>query len=172
MDLAKGMFGLTPATGERLAECGAVCLSEEGHETGVTLRLAGPFECAFTVHWQFVTDQMRRTYDDPDEATEEGACCIAILIMRQVLCDHEVVRRSRKPTGFDYWLGTEDPKQPLLFNDMARLEVSGIRTGTPTLVRARTKQKLKQTEQSDNTKLPAYVVIVEFGLPVANLAKR
>ena len=60
-----------------------------------------------------------------------------------------------------------------LFNHAARLEISGIlkesRTNT---IEKRLKDKMKQTEQSDETCLPAYISIIEFGKPKALFIKK
>jgi hypothetical protein len=166
------MPGITPAHGTSLAECGAVCLEEQGHVNGSTLNLKGALAKRFTLFWPEVTDQIRRTYNDDEEATELGACCIAILLLRDVMCDHEVIERARKGKGFDYWLGSEDPEQAFVFHTKARLEVSGIRKGSAAEIRKRITKKIKQTSVSDTLQLPAFVVIVEFGAPVAHMVKR
>ena len=53
----------------------------------------------------------------------------------------------------------------------ARLEVSGIREGTTNAINKRVKERV-QTKQSDHLNLPAFVVVVEFGNPVATVVKR
>lgn len=58
------------------------------------------------------------------------------------------------------------------FENKARLEVSGIRNGNQKVVTARVRAKLAQTEVSDETRLPAYIVVVEFGQPVADVRQR
>lgn len=58
------------------------------------------------------------------------------------------------------------------FQNKARLEVSGIRNGDQKIIKARVREKLTQTEVSDKTRLPAYVVVVEFGRPVAEVRQR
>ena len=80
------------------------------------------------------------------------------------------MRRSRKGTGFDYWLGSGS--DTLGFQDTARLEVSGIRQGNALAVRTRIREKLRRTDRSDDTLLPAYVIVVEFGTPLAEFAEK
>lgn len=66
-----------------------------------------------------------RCWNDEEFTTEQAAYGIAFLIIRE-LTDLTVIERSRKGTGFDYWLGTTtDEGQP--FKNKVRLEVSGIR---------------------------------------------
>jgi hypothetical protein len=47
------------------------------------------------------------------------------MLIRQ-LTQFTVIERSRKGTGFDYWLGSEDEAGELPFQNKVRLEVSGI----------------------------------------------
>jgi len=83
--------------------------------------------------------------------------------------DYTVIERSKKLTGFDYWLGDKNEKLP--FINSARLEVSGILNGNENISK-RVNQKLKQTDPSDNTCLPAVVVVVEFGTPTAHMVEK
>ena len=89
--------------------------------------------------------------------------------MVQELTDYTVIERSVKSTGIDYWLGFEDD---MLFQRKARLEISGILNGDERTINARVKTRLSQTGQSDSTKLPAFVFIVEFGTPTAKTVKK
>ncbi|MCX6366745.1 MAG: hypothetical protein NTX57_08550 [Armatimonadetes bacterium] len=166
--LRGGMPALTPASGERLAEAASHCLDEQGHELRVVLAVAGNHTESFVLERLPVDEVIRRTYNDPEEATEEGACAIAILLARE-LTGWSVVRRARRGTGFDYYLGSD---QALDFQ--ARLEVSGIRQGTQAQIEARVRQKRAQTTQSDSTlgHLSAYVIVVEFSRPEARIERR
>jgi len=79
-----------------------------------------------------------------------------------------VVERSVKGTGFDYYVGKSDASGDDLFQNVKRLEVSSIiQTGN---IKGRVKKKLAQTRRSDNTGLPAVVVVVEYGPPRAEVA--
>lgn len=71
----------------------------------------------------------------------------------------EVIERARKGPGFDYWLGKSVGKFE------ARLEVSGILSGTEAQIGRRVKDKLEQMQRSDETGLPGYAAIVEFSRP-------
>ena len=68
------------------------------------------------------------------------------------------------PTSGQYWLGDKDS---VLFQKKARLEVSGILQGDDTAMMNRFNAKVIQTEQSDDTALPAYISIIEFSRPKA-----
>lgn len=167
-ELANGLPAISKAFGQYLAEAGAVCLESQGHSEGQKLFVRGLFSNGFPLYWPIVTEQMARCLNDPDESTEYGAVGIAILLIKR-LVGFAVIQRSRKGTGFDYWLGDEGDT---LFQNKARLEVSGIRKGSNRIVNARVYDKLSQTKVSDDSNLPAYIVVVEFGEPLAEMRKR
>jgi hypothetical protein len=129
-----------------------------------------------------------RTWNDPAEAVEDGAAGIAALLAIKEIGYH-VILRSRKATGIDYWLGDKDIsnisqteraatlalREALRDNDLVvrgRMEVSGIRLGNDSRVRAIVRRKLNQTNRSDDWGLPAYVVVVEFGRPLAEVRSK
>src|SRR3954453_19758951 len=76
-----GLPALTPAAGRFLAEAAAVCLENQGHVPGVTLSVRRPEACAFELRWPETSEQTRRTFNDLQDATEFGACGIAILLV-------------------------------------------------------------------------------------------
>ncbi len=167
-ELEEGMPGMTPEGGRCLAQAASICLEDQKHTSGVQLSVDGDFSLAFRLIWDVTTDQMRRSWDDPDFTAEQGAYAIAALLISH-LTGLTVFERSRKGTGIDYWLGSDGD---ILFQKKARLEVSGILRGGETEIRARLRQKKEQTKRSDGTALPAYVIIVEFGEPSAKVVKR
>jgi hypothetical protein len=163
--LADGMPGLTEACGKSLAEAAAVCLQDRDHKPGVSLMLTGLKNQAHALIWGAVTDQQRRCYNDLYEATELGASGVAILVVKE-LTGLVVVERSKKGPGFDYWLGDSDDDE--LFAGKARLEVSGILSGSKSAIGSRIKQKNEQIRRSAKL-APGYVAIVEFSKPTAHL---
>jgi hypothetical protein len=165
VSLGNGMPGLTVACGTMLAQSAAVCLEERKHLSGVSLRLNGMKSEGFEVQWDVVDEQQRRCYNDLQEATERGAYGIAILLLKE-LTGKVVVERSKKGPGFDYWLGDAD--DDLLFVGKARLEVSGILSGTLGQIAARVSQKKEQITPSDEL-APGYIAVVEFGNPAAHV---
>jgi hypothetical protein len=164
--LTQGLPAITPAFGSAIAEAGAICLTDAAHETGVILEIEGDFSATFQLDWHPVTDQIQRCWNDEEYTTEQAAYGIAFLLILQ-LTNLTVIERSRKGTGFDYWLGIQDPFATLPFQKMARLEVSGIRKGNQSQINARVKQKTEQTRPSDTQGLPAYIIVVEFSRPIA-----
>lgn len=166
-DLGKGLPAITPAFGKALAEAGGICLESEGHLEGKELRVLGDSDKQYSLSWPPVTEQALRCWNDPEVATEHGAVGIAVLLAKEEI-GYAVIERSRKGTGFDYWMG-DDSTVP--FQSKARLEISGIRRGNNSEIRSRVKMKLKQTDRSDG-QLPAYVIVVEFGNPLAEVRQK
>ena len=157
--------GISRAKGNELAEAGAVCLESQGHTRGAYLTVRNGANNSYRLDWPPVTDQARRTWNDDDEATEDGAAGIAVLLASRKI-GYAVVLRSRKGTGFDYWLGED------VLDFKARMEVSGIRNGNDSQVRARVQEKLRQMNRSNALGLPAYAIVVEFGRPLAEIKKQ
>jgi hypothetical protein len=140
-------------------------LEDRDHKSGVSLQLTGVKKQERVLNWPAVTDQQRRCYNDVQEATERGAYGVAILVVKEVT-GLLVVERSKKGPGFDYWLGESDDDD--LFANKARLEVSGILSGSDSDIRSRTKQKKEQIEPSAKL-ATGYVAIIEFSKPTAHL---
>lgn len=170
-DLERGIPALTEALGQVHAQSAAICLEQGNHREPVNLTVKKIGDRQHVLRWPEVTEAMRRAFNDLERATELGACGVAILLVRD-LTGLTSIRQSRKGNGFDYWLGPEETGDELIFQHSARLEVSGILAGTNSQFATRLKEKLKQTEASDATGLPAYAVVVEFGRPQAEVQKR
>ena len=110
---AGGNPAITAEKGAALAQAGAVCLESQGHSQGTPLTIRGNVSnrtCLLA--WPSVNSQDRRTWNDDQEATAEGASGIAALLANREI-GHQVILRSRKstpqdPTGFDYWLGDDN----------------------------------------------------------------
>ena len=162
--------GVSARRGAAFAEAAGVCLESQGHAPGVEIRARGRIAGSYSVDWPPITDDSRSSWNDDQEATEDGAMGVAILLMKRE-SKYSAIKRSRKGTGIDYWLG-DDSDVP--FQRKARMEVSGIRRGNSREISARVKQKLNQTKASDSDygNLPAYVIVVEFGTPLAEVRIR
>ncbi len=168
-DLGKGDIpAISPAMGASLAEAGGVCLESQGHTQGVQLIVRGYSDNVYTLVWPPITEQSRRSWNDPENATEYGALGIGILIAKAEI-GYEVIRRSWKGTGFDYWIGLASDEG---FVNKAGLEISGIRDGDEHIIRARVREKLQQTDRSEHLRLEIYVIVVEFGRPLAEVQKK
>lgn len=166
--LTDGMPGISPVLGAALAEATSVCLDSEDHQSPTEMSIGGATRLRAELTWHKPSSQAGRTWGDPEVATEHGAYGIASLVVSS-LSPLTVVERSKKGTGFDYWLG-DDASGPL-FQGMARMEVSGLRSGSDSAVKSRVRQKVRQVERSQGSGLPAVVVVVEFGSPQCLIAE-
>ena len=167
--LKEGMPGMEPALGEGCAHAASVCLEHHRHRPDETqLTVDGSRHAIYDLTWAPATDQVRRSWADLQEATESGATGIAALLV-QDLSGYEILQRSWKGTGFDYWIGAPG-KQDLMFQNKARLEVTGILNGTDGEISTRLKQKLDRFAEHPHD-LPAMVVVVEFGTPRSRIAE-
>jgi hypothetical protein len=159
---------ITPAVGNMLAEGAGVCLESKGHAPGVELIVRGGESGSYRLTWSPITDQALRAWADFNHATEQGAVGIAVLLASHDL-GYAVIEASRQGTGIDYWLG--EPSDDI-FERTGRLEVSGIRQGTESVIGTRVNLKLRQTDRSDTTGKPVVVIVVEFGTPLAEVARK
>lgn len=169
-ELQQGLPAITPAFGSALAEACAICLTDQQHQPGVSLKITGDLNGTFQLFWPPVTAQMRRCWNDREYTTEQAAYGIALLLLSK-LTPYTVVERSRKGTGFDYWLGlsTNSAEQP--FQRSVRLEVSGIRHGSLSQIRTRVKLKTMQVSPTDKL-APAFILVIEFSQPLAYIATK
>lgn len=152
--------------GQYTAEAAAVLLEYNDHTTGVSLAVAASRTSQFTVTRPALHPDAKRTQNDLPEAAEHGAYGIAFLLVGE-LTGLKIIERSAKKTGIDYCRGNG---QEPLFQAAARLEVSAIIYDAEA-VDGRVMAKMKQTDAS-NSKLPAYVAVVEFGQPKSVFKRR
>ncbi len=166
----KPIPGITKAIAAHLYQACQVSLYLNNHSpSGTLLPVKGSKKKNYNLVWKGrVTSQTLRAWNDIDVATEHGAICIVIMLALD-LTDYTVIERSKKGTGFDYWLGKPGD---VLFQRKARLEVSGKAKGSENELRRLYEVKLKQTDKSDHTKLPAFAGVVEFGFPSSFFGKK
>jgi hypothetical protein len=167
-ELAAGKLGISARSGAALAESAEFCLHRNHHPGPVRLTLSGDITGLGYLEWDAPEPTSAlRTYGDLKRATEDGACAVAIVVVTQTEAFPAVMKASQG-TGFDYWLTSNDDTNLFL----ARLEVSGILSGSARSIHTREHAKIQQTKQSDETKLPAYAAIVEFSNPEVRTTKR
>lgn len=162
-----GIPAISPAVGASLAEAGGVCLESQGHTQGVLLTVRGYCDNNYALAWPCITKQSHQSWNDPENATEHGAVGVGVLIAKEEI-GYEIIRQSWKGTGFDYWMGTASDEG---FMNKAGLEISGIRKGDNHIIKMRVRQKLQQTDRSNHPQLEIYVIVVEFGRPLAEVQK-
>lgn len=171
-ELKIGMPGLSRSIGQYLAEAGAYCLAASGHHSGVVLKVERVEKELLQLEWDEIIDQqVVRSWNDQQEATEYGATAIAVLLLKQYT-DYTIVERSFKGTGFDYWLGTGKYNENVLPFEQrtARLEVSGIwKTSLTNTLAGRVRRKIRQVEQGGYSDIPAVIIVVEFHTPKSKM---
>ena len=96
-----------------------------------------------------MTEEIRSSHNDLADAAQYGAYGIAIILIGKIT-EYRYVKRSVKGPGFDLWLG--DKNDPL-FQETARLEVSGTLAGGHAVLKQRVKEKLRQISPSDDTRI-------------------
>jgi hypothetical protein len=148
-----------------------VCFYHNGHSSGVRLRVQ--YESSnetIPVFWSGdVTDQLLRAYADLIQATNFGACTIALLLIRELM-EFTAIEQAIRGTTIDYYLAPQDQDEVLIFNRAARLEVSGIlKESENNTVDARVKKKLRRLKQKGD--LPTFIIIVEFSQPWSNMVE-
>lgn len=169
-EIKKEVPDLTKSWGQEKFDATLICLDHNKHKSPVTLKVEGQDRIDFILNWKNrITLRIRNTWKDLQEVTEKGAEGIAVLLVAH-LTQYKIIQRSAKGTGIDYWMSEKDSILP--FQNSARLEISGLLNKNDSDFRQRIKQKKKQTEQSDNTNIPAYIAVVEFESPKATLVKR
>src|SRR6202166_2099199 len=150
--LVHGFPHIPSEGGAMMAQAAAVCLDHQAHTSAVRLVVDGAFTTTFSLSWsEGITEAKRRFWNDLEEATEQGACAVAILLIR-ALTGYTIVERAMLGTGVDWWLGTDDE----LFQHKARLEVSGILRGDARAITKRVSVIKKQSKQSDDSRVPAF----------------
>jgi hypothetical protein len=170
LDIKNGFPGIDTESANHCYVACMVCLHRNNHSDGVLLVLRGDTDAVIALRWDdYFNDQIDRAWKDQEYTTEHGAICISAMLVKECT-EYTILERSRKSTGFDYWLGKEND---IPFQNSARLEISGIfKETTENNMEKRLERKKKQTNQSDETRLPAYISIVEFSNPKAIFAKK
>jgi hypothetical protein len=172
LDLARlkqGFPGVSPVLGAAHLEACLICLEHQKHRSGVLLSVKGDTETQFRLQWEEdVTPQMRRSWEDMENATEWAACGLAFLLIA-ALTPYTIIRQAQRGTRIDYWVGEAKENY---FQEKARLEVSGIRAAkTESQVRVRVTEKWKRITKIRNARLPVYIIVVEFSRPLAYMEK-
>lgn len=112
----------------------------------------------YSVEWTPVDDLLRRSYNNVDDATRDGAYVMAFAAVEDIEGMVGIARAETK-TGADYYVAPIGSSPEDL--EMAyRLEVSGT-NGPESMVRQRLKEKQQQTRDGIGTE-PAIAAVVGF----------
>jgi hypothetical protein len=173
-ELRKGLPTLSRVFGAFLTEAALNCLESHSHESGVIVSVKGNNPNKYKLIWESISDDaMKPGWRDKYEMVEYGATCIAILLCLKKT-KFTTVERAMRGTGVDYWVGDPYPNQEnkQYIQRKTRLEISGIYNGGNSELNRRVKQKLRQTKQSDDSRLPIFVIVVEFSRPMIGLKEK
>ncbi len=151
------------------------CMDKHGHASGIQLEFTWDQKnCAHPICWTTRASDLDRirSHYNIDDALPFGAEVLAIFLC-VTHTEYKNIQRSARMTGIDYWLSRDAPDPSRPFQNSGRLEISGMLSESEhNTVEQRLKEKLKQTQQSANTKLPVYVVVVAFDHPRAKMVAR
>ena len=146
-----------------------VAFHHNGHSSGVILAVHGnDIVVRFEICWTGeTTEQLIRAYRDPIRLADNAACAIALLLIRK-MTPFTAVEQSVVGTTIDYYLARQDRSDDLIFNNVARLEVSGILTENEenTIDRRIAEKRRRLRHEAD---LNDFIVVVEFGRPWSKL---
>lgn len=145
----------------------AVCMSRH-HEPpkAWTVQRDSEPPTAYEVEWLPPTPAHVRSCANEEEATRDGAYCLALAAADAHL-GLVALRRSEGKSGSDFYLipvgtqGSSEPHIDLERDDLVRLEVSGIDRDDETKMRARVRQKVRQAV-AGRSLFPAIVGVAGF----------
>lgn len=143
-------------------------LDRQGHASGVVLHVVqeSSTDCNFSLTWELeANEQLRKAHADSVESVEDSAKALSFLLVRE-LTPYTAVEQAQRGTTVDYFLSEKERNDDLIFNNTARLEMSGINAGDMQQVDARVKDKLDRLRDDP---LPAYIVVVEHKAPLAKM---
>ena len=151
------------------------CFHHHRHQSGIRCEVQSLEETFLVVSivWtkQFA-DDIKRTFGGTDYAVEFAAECIACLTIRAIT-EYTVIERSQRFDGVDFWLAERSDEDKLSFHRSARMESKGITEARyPSDIKAQVDKGIKQSKRSDNTLLPAYIIVTEFSTPVVVMVQR
>lgn len=112
----------------------------------------------YEVKWNPVTEQLRRSYNNADDAKRDGAYVMAFAAVEDLEGMVSIARAETK-TGADYYV-VPAGHRPLNLESAYRLEVSGT-DGTSADMRQRLRQKQEQARRGSGSE-PAIAAVVGF----------
>lgn len=168
--------GVTEFMAGDLAGAAAMCFARHhaGGSVGVSVD-ADDGERRSSAAWDDPTAEARRAYANDDDATRDGAYCVALAATEEAIA-LKALRRAATRTGADWLLVPvdapvdDDDSLDLERDDILRLEVSGIDQDTPTRLRSRMREKLEQARDGASL-FPSMACVVGFASATVQLRK-
>ena len=152
-------------------EAARVCLDRHHRSpTEFNLHGANGASTAAVVEWPQADERMQRAYGNEIEATEFGACA-SVLAAVELVDGLVAIGRADTGTGADYYMAPKGTTIEDLegFEDVVRLEVSGVDRGSESAVNQRLKAKLAQAS-AGKSDLPAMAGVVGLEAKLIRLA--
>jgi len=158
-DLFKRHVGVTAAISASYFEAACVCLDRH-HASPARFQLRDNQSADVAdAQWDRMGQRERNAWANQDDATEAGACGLALAAV-ELMRGLVAVRRAETQTGVDYYLGK--PKESLDHLEASfRLEISGIDKGAASYIEYRLRRKIAQAEKG-RSNLPAIASVVVF----------
>ena len=173
--LKKGLLGISPTRGNFYREAAIVGLHQQGFKSGVILHISGEFQEKISIEWTDDVDKVTiDSWRDELQVTNFGAVGIALLLMAELLTFNNF-EEGVIGTGIDFWMSKKSfqKKKIAFYQREARLEISGIlKEKIGNTVNMRIGKKKKQISVSDYTRLPGWIVVVEFSTPKSKIVKK
>jgi hypothetical protein len=149
--------GLTQEVCAANAQAAAVCLDRH-HQPPTTVEVVSPERrVRWDLRWEPADERARRAWANADDATEDGACAVAMAVV-EVELGLTAIQRAETKTGADYYLGHEGDDT---LETAYRLEVAGSDRGDTRSLKSRLSRKVRQTRQGKSN-LPAIASVVGF----------
>lgn len=172
--LKTGISGITLATSTFIHEAVLVALIQNGHQSGVSLKVEGSFKESIQLIWKITPNVTTvNAWKNNIDTANYAAVGLALLLVTELTEFHSFEIASIG-TGIDYWMSKKINNSELIaFKKEARLEISGIfKESKSNTVNMRVNLKKKQIQRSKNSGLPAWITVVEFSSPKSKIEKQ
>jgi len=161
--------GISKNVANFILEGAKVCLSKNGHSSGVNLKISGEIEEEIILEWdENLSETILNSWKDQNELTEYAATFIGVLIIN-LFTDFVVTRRNDQKETCDYYLGKK------FFNgDRGLLEISGIfKESSSNSIEARINRKENElkSDEIDEDELAIFIVVTEFSKPKSKIRR-
>ena len=150
-------------------------LPHHRHQSGLRCEISSLAENLYfaTLVWtRPFSESMTNTFGDTDYAVEfaaEGLACLTI----RATTNYTAIKRSQRNDGVDFWLAESDDLDGFEFQFAARMECKGITEARyPSDIKAKVDEGINQSKRSDSARLPAYIIVTDFGKPIIVMVRR
>ena len=150
-------------------------LHHHRHQSGLRCEIRSLDESLHFARFEWTrpySERMMNTFGDTVYAVEFAAEGIACLTVRATT-NYTVIKRSQRNDGVDFWLAESDDIDTFTYQFAARLESKGISEArNPSDIKAKVYEGINQSKRSDKARLPAYIIVTDFGKPIIVMVQR